>query len=85
MELPTKGGGLGVLMAPLFAVAAIPAAVADTVPSAELRPGALETMVVLGTGTQTSIFENPASITALEAHELRRTPTTSVSSGTGSS
>ncbi|MCE8011924.1 TonB-dependent receptor plug domain-containing protein [Billgrantia desiderata] len=78
MELPTKGGGLGVLMAPLFAVAAIPAAVADTVPSAELRPGALETMVVLGTGTQTSIFENPASITALEAHELRRTPTTSV-------
>lgn len=45
-------------------------------PAEEIRP--LETIVVLGTGTHTSIFDNPASITALEAEELRRTPTASV-------
>ncbi|MCG6658806.1 TonB-dependent receptor [Halomonas campisalis] len=41
-------------------------------------PGALDTLVVLGTGTRTPVFDNPASITALGADELRRTPTASV-------
>ncbi|MCE8021887.1 TonB-dependent receptor [Halomonas sp. MCCC 1A11036] len=56
----------------------LPAVATDTQSMAEQRPDSLETLVVLGTGTQTSIFENPASITALESHELQRKPTTSV-------
>ncbi len=78
MEWPAKRWGFGLLTGMLGASVPLPAVAADTQTVAEQRPDSLETLVVLGTGTQTSIFENPASITALESHELQRMSTTSV-------
>ncbi|WP_311950550.1 TonB-dependent receptor plug domain-containing protein [Halomonas piscis] len=42
------------------------------------EPKSLDTLVVLGTGQQTSVFDNPASISVVGAEELGRASTSSV-------
>lgn len=42
------------------------------------EPESLDTLVVLGTGQQTSVFDNPASISVVGAEELGRASTSSV-------
>lgn len=42
------------------------------------EPASLDTLVVLGTGSEVSIFDNPASVSTVEADDLRRNASSSV-------